>query len=366
MREKKIGVIGAGVFGSTISVKLAESGFSVILFEKEKDVLLGGTRGSILRLHSGAHYPRHLPTAIQSRKGMHSFIETYSDAVYEEFPNYYAIVREKSKVNRDEYELFLNKAGIKYDEIGFEELAHHGLSVSNLTGIWRIQEGVIDLEKLKDIIRKKIEVNKVILRLDTKVVQVNSYPSGYEILTDPQGEAHFVNQIIVADYGANEFKFGNQLIKSNRNEYQMTAILEFQAMMEAIGITLVDGDFLTVVPKGFKSNSFLAYGPTPSVIKRIVASSKFELDQIPVGDWENGFVSSIMGRIQSCFSNKIVVEKKSVITSFRTIPAMAHDTDRRPTLLERRDSGIYQVVSGKIDHVVDLSDQLIRQLKSKK
>ena len=36
--KMKIGIIGAGIFGGTIAIKLAENGFDIDLFEKEKDI----------------------------------------------------------------------------------------------------------------------------------------------------------------------------------------------------------------------------------------------------------------------------------------------------------------------------------------
>lgn len=359
---KKIGVVGGGVFGCTISVKLAEAGFEVLLFEKENNILKGGTSGSILRLHSGAHYPRHLPTAIQSRKGMKSFIETYSDAIYEDFPNYYATMRHGSKVNFKEYELFLNKAKINFSKIEFEELISLGMDTSNLTGIWRVREGVIDLDKLRQILNERIKANKVSLSLNTKVVEVIRKSSGYQVLTESHNEEISIDAVVFADYGANEVIFESSMAKPFTLEYQLTAILEFQTEIDPIGITLVDGDFLTMLPQGFRKNFFLAYGPQPSVIKRLISHNRLGMDQIPVEQWEESFISKIRERIEENFSGLNITGER-VITGFRSIPALVQDTDQRPSLLRNLDTGVYQLVSGKIDHAVDLSSQLIQKLK---
>jgi glycerol-3-phosphate dehydrogenase len=65
----KIAVIGAGIFGTEISLKLSREGHDVHLYEKEYEILKGATAGSQNRLHMGLHYPRDLKTAIQSRVG---------------------------------------------------------------------------------------------------------------------------------------------------------------------------------------------------------------------------------------------------------------------------------------------------------
>jgi L-2-hydroxyglutarate oxidase LhgO len=110
----KVGIVGAGIFGCTIARVLAQRGNEVVLFEKEDGVLRGGTKGSIFRLHSGAHYPRHLPTAIQSRLGMKTFLETYRDAINTDFMNIYATMKTGSRVSTQEYQEFLNEARIPH------------------------------------------------------------------------------------------------------------------------------------------------------------------------------------------------------------------------------------------------------------
>ena len=64
----RIAVIGAGIFGSTVAVKLAEAGFGVDLYEKEGDILQAASGINQYRLHRGYHYPRSKETALSSKK----------------------------------------------------------------------------------------------------------------------------------------------------------------------------------------------------------------------------------------------------------------------------------------------------------
>jgi glycine/D-amino acid oxidase-like deaminating enzyme len=111
MGKKKVAIIGAGCFGSTIATDLAKQGFSVSIFEKNS-ILGGSTYGSIRRVHSGPHYPRHLPTALQSRLGYDSFLKRFSDAIFSNFPNYYAIAKDLSRTSSEDFVSFLELAQV--------------------------------------------------------------------------------------------------------------------------------------------------------------------------------------------------------------------------------------------------------------
>ena len=74
MNTKRIAVIGAGIFGSEIALKLRRHGYEVKLFEKSLNILSGATENSQNRRHLGLHYPRDLQTATQSVRGYDSFV----------------------------------------------------------------------------------------------------------------------------------------------------------------------------------------------------------------------------------------------------------------------------------------------------
>ncbi len=61
----RIAVIGGGVFGTMIAIRLAELGPSVSLLER-LPALMQGTSSLANRLHFGFHYPRDEETARQT------------------------------------------------------------------------------------------------------------------------------------------------------------------------------------------------------------------------------------------------------------------------------------------------------------
>lgn len=88
---KKIAIIGAGIFGTSIAVELSKNEFQVDLYETEPDIMLKASKNNHNRIHYGYHYPRSIETANQSLEGLISFYGKYKDSIINSFPNYYCI-----------------------------------------------------------------------------------------------------------------------------------------------------------------------------------------------------------------------------------------------------------------------------------
>ena len=100
--EPKIAIIGGGLFGITIYLKLQKKGYQCFLFEKKKSILKGASSNNLNRVHLGYHYPRDFETARQSLKGYKNFKKFYSSSIVNKFKNYYFIAN-SSKVNIKNY-----------------------------------------------------------------------------------------------------------------------------------------------------------------------------------------------------------------------------------------------------------------------
>ena len=76
--NKKIAIVGGGLFGVTSYIILKQKGYDCYLFEKKKDLLLGASTNNLNRVHFGYHYPRDDLTAKQSFKGFVSFKKMFT------------------------------------------------------------------------------------------------------------------------------------------------------------------------------------------------------------------------------------------------------------------------------------------------
>jgi glycine/D-amino acid oxidase-like deaminating enzyme len=358
----KIAVIGAGVFGAEISLKLASEGHDVHLFEKDFEILKGATAGSQNRLHMGLHYPRDLQTAIQSRVGYFKFKDRFSEAIREDFPSYYAISSMNSKVNSTEFEDFATSAGIQLLKL---EKGHINLPINYklIDQIYLTQEGVIDLDELRRIFNRELNESNVTLHLNSKVMCVMKANKS-QFFVESSGGSDTFKIVVIATYVDDEIKVEKNL----RNfEYQQTLVLSIKTDLKPAAYTVMDGDFLTLLPHGFTSN-FLIYGPSLSTLSKHTGStppSKWGREDLPKMAIALAR-EQLIGRTRQYFPELTEIEVLEELSAIRSIDPMVRSTDQRISRVTETDSGFFEVWSGKIDHCVTVSEQISDILDSRR
>ena len=112
----RIAVIGGGVFGTMIAIRLAEFGHSVSLLER-LPALMQGTSSLANRLHFGFHYPRDEETTRQCKRGFGRFKQEFADAVLPGVSNAYFIAREGSLTSPSAFLAFCQRMHLPYRQI---------------------------------------------------------------------------------------------------------------------------------------------------------------------------------------------------------------------------------------------------------
>ena len=97
----KIAIVGAGIFGTTCALRLADLGHECVLFEKKESILSCASRVNQYRFHKGFHYPRGKETVNQLSQSTKRFQEEYGIAINYTMKNIYALAREKSLVKHE-------------------------------------------------------------------------------------------------------------------------------------------------------------------------------------------------------------------------------------------------------------------------
>ena len=109
MKQKRIVIIGAGIYGCSVFLKLKDN-YECTIIDKNKEFLNGATSNNLNRIHYGYHYPRDQKTVDLCLKGYKSFKNLYPNSIINNFNNYYSISKDdKSKTNTKNYLRFLNK-----------------------------------------------------------------------------------------------------------------------------------------------------------------------------------------------------------------------------------------------------------------
>ncbi len=351
----KIAVIGAGIFGCLTALEASNAGHKVTLLEKKHDILSGATPKSQNRLHLGLHYPRDLATARQSIDGFRTFSSVFCDAINTKFPNYYAIAKESSKVSVKEFENFARAAGITIKEFDNGFKLENEVLVKNVSRIWECHEGVIDMDTLREMIRSQIESSQVELRTDSEVKTLEKGRNQWRLLTEDEESTY--DFVIKCTYSSDSITIESQDFPLRSRLYHKTLIQVIESGVSNFGITIVDGDFLTILPQGF-TNSLLAYGPSVSTRRAIEATSMPENWSDGSQEEINQFRSQIRERIDLWLEDWEYELSEDYLETTRTIEVGVEATDRRTSQVLMPDERFMEIWSGKIDHAIGISRKI--------
>ena len=253
--SKRIKIIGAGLFGCAIAYELQRVGHDIIIIEQDNDIMQRASKANHNRLHLGYHYPRSKETAEQSLEGLISFLTNYKDAIVSHFPNYYMIAKDNSHVTAKEYIKFCDDIKIDYTH----ETPDESLINKNLIDLSiNTDEVVFDYDILKSLVKEFVK--DVDIRFNT-VFDGNIDDCDYLINTT-YANVNKVNKLL----GVPELKL----------KLQDVVIPYFKMEAKPFGITIMDGPFCSVMPKGNRPNEFLLYSVKHSLMK----NGKLDIDTI--------------------------------------------------------------------------------------
>lgn len=356
----KIAVIGAGAFGVATAVELSKSGHKVTLFEKNQFILQEATANSQNRLHLGLHYPRDLETAIQSRIGFKKFIARYPSSVRTNFPNYYAIASNGSRVSPEFFLDFAEKAGIRLNTA--RDHKPFGLKPEMIDGIWECDEGVIDITTFRGQLEREIREFEVTLLVNIEIREILK-KNGFWTLKDLQGQLykHF-EFVIRATYG-NDALVSDYVELNTKYDFHRTLILEVSSQSKPAGVTIIDGDFLTLLPKGF-TDRFLIYAPSISVLDRSSGFSP-KWNQFDLTDRISSSEESLINRTRNWLPNLKIGSVAERLVTIRSLQPNVTATDKRVSEIRWLNNEVVEIWSGKIDHCVEISEKITNQINAR-
>jgi len=346
----KIAIVGCGIFGAMTALKMAEEGFNVTIFDIHSKPLQGASLNNQNRLHLGFHYPRDEETALQCIRGFESFREEFKESIMGDFNNAYFIAKQGSLTSPDEYLSFCKKLDLKYqiiDPLKFDP------QVKNVDLGILTKEVVYDSQILSQIILDRLKKSGLKPVFNTEVVNVKKEDEQF-VLTCDDLSVEIFDAVINCSY-ANFNKLNNQILLSSKNyqyEYTMVPIVSWNR--EPVGITVMDGPFMTALPFG-KTGNFLLYHVDHSVIERCLAplmpsewkdkktapSSKISQTEV-FKNIKNGFIDFVSS-VNDC-------QIEGFLQTTRVVLHNKEDTDARPSFIQEIVPGFVSVFTGKIDH----------------
>jgi hypothetical protein len=358
-KKKNIAVIGCGAFGAMIALRLSQKGCNVTIFESKKECLRGASFNNQNRLHLGFHYPRDIMTAKQCIKGFSRFCEEFPECIVSGFQNLYFISKEGSFTKSDAYIDFCNNLGLQYKLINNKDLPFEVLNTSLST---QCEEVVYDCNILRSSIMKKLNSSGVKLKTESKIDFVEKTTTGYKLKCNNKSYDSYDHVIncTYADINRITEQLGHKIEKA---QYEYTAIPIVKLDIDTIGITIMDGPFMTLLPHG-KSKNFLMYHVNHSVLSREDAANVnpnwLSKSTSPSKNLDLAKMFKEMKDDCSFFIPSVSdAEMIGMLEGPRMVIANSDDTDKRPSILKSYDGSYHTVFSGKIDHCIWVADDLV-------
>lgn len=352
----RIGIIGAGLFGTTCALRLA-SRYDVTIFETQDDILGGASWGNQNRHHFGYHYSRSPETVIQCQKSQPGFEAHYGAALVHEVAAYYCVAREGSRTSADEYLAFCDRHGLPYR---FEYPSEDQLRRDKVAICLRVPEPVIDYWSLKQLVKASLAAEPhVDVRLAREVIGGHVTADGQKRLevrhAGMTSTDDFDVLINASFYDINTVWawFGFER-RSFQYDVKELAIVKLPTDLR-VALTVMDGPFCTIVPMG-RTDKFLLGHVAESLLAREV-SAETPRRELPESRWPQirdasteyfPFVSR--AEFVGSMFTRIVVDPDSA------------DDDARVSEITAHGQGCWTVFSAKIVSCVSVADDLSRDI----
>lgn len=356
--NKKIAIIGGGLFGVTTYIILKKKGFDCTLFEKKKDLLLGASTNNLNRVHFGYHYPRDDETARQSYKGYVNFRKFYKESIIENFENLY-LIAEDSKVNFSDYLKFCKRNKLKFKVIDKNKLK---FDTKKIEGGIKVSEPIYDwniIRRKAKFLIKNLKKNSIKLKEKVKVTKKDNK---FEVITNKKNYQFDI--IIDATYEQSN-SIIKKLAKLKEKKYQLVVVFEFVPKnFKKMGLALMDGNFFSFLPKG-KQNQHLLYHVKYSIIREKVCKkypnnwNKIKNLKLKIRELKK----KILIDFRKYFPNLEISITKNTYINPRVLLKNVERSDRRISEINEITKNYFQIFSAKVDHSVDISLQILKKFK---
>lgn len=246
MENYDVVIIGAGIYGIEASMHPKLENKKVLIIEKENDIFLGASYTNQARLHNGYHYPRSYETVQEVVDTFESFAKKYEFAINSKFKSIYAIAKEGSQVNAEQFEKFCDDFKIPYKRVNPDLY----FKPNTVEASYETVEYVFDSQKTKQFYLKKLKnYNNITFKFNLFIEKVKKEDESY-LLTLNNGEIIKTPYVINTTYAA--VNTINRLFGEEYYEikYQLCEMILGKWNVEDLSITVMDGKFFSCMPFG--------------------------------------------------------------------------------------------------------------------
>src|SRR3989338_7920179 len=348
--KKVVGIIGSGIFGILTALEMAKNGYSVIVFEKEKEIMTGASLVNHGRIHMGYHYPRDKETVIQSLKAKTPFETFFGKSIIKKINNHYMVAKEGSLTSHKGFLSFCKKMNLPYKISWPSDLK---ISKEKIAVSVKVPETIFDANRTKDFLLKKVaKANNITLLTNSPVVGLKKNNEGFTVNYGSDNRDGITNCAALVNATNGAINHINNLLglPLQTFQYELCEILVTSTPWKNMGWMIMDGPFFSAMPFGYSKNH-LFYDVELSVLERVVGkfpNFKYGIDYYNtkkrreerfnqyqdkwapwIGELKN------YKHLHSMYIPRIVLHK-------------AEKTYKRPTMVDELIPGFWQIFSGKI------------------
>jgi hypothetical protein len=337
----RVGIVGAGLFGTTAAIHAARRGHAVHLFETRSDILRSASTINQYRLHRGYHYPRSPETTQSCLSAVASFMEEYGDAIVSDSRRLYGIATQGSKTSLEDFLHHCDMHALEHQLVSAPELIN-----PRLADAVEVVETSLDPDAIVLLAKKKLDEAGVHVHLGVSV--------------DASIRDEF-DRIVLAAYAHNNSV--RAALGCAREKYQFEVcekpVARLPSSFGRTDIVIMDGPFMSVGPIGRTDTYVLGH-----VVHSIHSTNVGHEPDIPDSvrpHLDNGIVHD-----SRCTRFKEFVEAGAPFIpaladarhigsmyTIRTVLPWRDATDERPTLVSQIDEKVIQVFSGKLGNCVE-------------
>jgi glycine/D-amino acid oxidase-like deaminating enzyme len=361
-------IVGGGFYGARLALMLRATGRTVLLVERETQLLGRASLHNQARVHNGYHYPRSLLTSLRSRINYARFLEEYADCVDHSFPHYYAVGRGMSKITAAQFVEFCRRIEAPVETA---RAAVAGMfDTDRIEAVFLVQEGAFDAAKLRARVSRELLAVGVDVRVETEATRLETGPGGVGARLHLHGRdgASAITTELVLNCTYSRL---NRLLASSdapiipaKHELTEMALVDPPARLEGAAVTVMDGPFFSMMPypsRGKFTLSHVRY--TPHASWHDVPGQPLTDAQPLLANRETRFMHMVrdaaryLPAMRDCRYVDSLWEVKTVL------PRSEQD-DSRPILLQRNAKlpMCLTVLGAKIDSVYDVEDALTAAL----
>lgn len=249
MREDyEIAVIGGGFYGCTLAVALAGSGQRVAVLESEAELMTRASYANQARVHNGYHYPRSYLTALRSAANFPRFISEFRDCIDDTFEHVYAIARNSSNVNANQFQRFCSLIGAPLRRV--PERIRNLLNADLIEDAFCVTEYAFDAVALRRTLREKLDDAGVSVFCGTPVDRVSAGRDGDVSVHLQNGGCLAAGRVFNCTYASiNDLLCRSGLVPLPlKQELAEVALIAVPETLAHVGITVMDGPFFSTMP----------------------------------------------------------------------------------------------------------------------